>query len=72
MLEKLIESLLPEIVSILEIIGVFVIFIGAIKAFRQYVKHYFQINGIRYELNWQMLLHWGWNLKWVLKYERPC
>lgn len=41
MLEKLIETLLPEIVSILEIIGIIVIFIGAIKAFKHYLNALF-------------------------------
>lgn len=38
MLEHIIETMLPEIVSILEIIGVIVITIGSLKAFYHYLK----------------------------------
>lgn len=38
MLEHLLEQLLPEIISILEIIGVVVILIGSLKAFYHYIK----------------------------------
>lgn len=37
MLEHLITTWLPEVVSILEIIGIIVIFVGSIKAFIHYV-----------------------------------
>lgn len=37
MLEHLLEQVLPEIISILEIIGVIVILIGSAKAFYHYV-----------------------------------
>ncbi|MGX8833292.1 DUF1622 domain-containing protein [Amedibacillus sp. YH-ame6] len=37
MLEHLLEQVLPEIISILEIIGVIVILIGSTKAFYHYV-----------------------------------
>ena len=38
MLEHFIEFMLPEIVSILEIIGIVVITIGSLKAFYHYIK----------------------------------
>lgn len=41
MLEHFIESMLPEIVSILEIIGIIVITIGSLKAFYHYIKALF-------------------------------
>lgn len=41
MLEHFIEFMLPEIVSILEIIGIVVITIGSLKAFYHYIKALF-------------------------------
>ena len=41
MLELLLEHVVPEIISLLEIIGVVVITIGAAKAFFYYVKALF-------------------------------
>ena len=41
MLELLLEHIVPEIISLLEIIGVVVITIGAAKAFFYYVKALF-------------------------------
>lgn len=40
MLEHYIELLLPEIVSVLEIMGIVVIAIGCLKAFYHYMKAY--------------------------------
>lgn len=38
MLEHIIQTILPEIVSLLEIAGIFVITIGSLKAFYYYLK----------------------------------
>lgn len=41
MLEHLIAKILPEIISLLELIGIIVISFGAVKAFYQYIKSLF-------------------------------
>ena len=51
MLEHYIELFLPEIVSILEIMGIIVISVGCLKAFYHYMKAYLTNKNYLYELN---------------------
>ncbi|WP_027633653.1 DUF1622 domain-containing protein [Clostridium hydrogeniformans] len=41
MLENLINTVVPVIIHILEAMGIFIIFVGAIKAFYKYIRGFF-------------------------------
>lgn len=52
MLEQAIELILPPIIAICELIGIFVVTVSALKAFIQYLKHLFtnQYNDFKFQL----------------------
>lgn len=52
MIHHFIESFLPEIVGILELMGIFIVCVGAVKAFYHYLKGIFkgENSKIKYEL----------------------
>ena len=68
MLEHFIASLLPEIISLLELIGIIVISCGAVKAFYYYIHSFFTKKRYPIRIELAMHWHWGWNLKWEPKF----
>lgn len=49
MLEHLIELILPSIIAFLDLIGIFIIAFGAIKAFYYYLNHVIRKNRYNYK-----------------------
>lgn len=51
MLENFIKTILPPLINILELIGIFVICVGSVKAFYHYI--FSLIKGSYYPLKWE-------------------
>ena len=45
MLEQLIEQILPVIISVIELIGIFIVTVGTLRAFFYYLLDLFKIKG---------------------------
>lgn len=63
-LEHLIELILPPIIGVLEMMGIFVVAVSAVRAFAEYLAIPFCTGITRCSSSLPTALPPGWNLKW--------
>lgn len=72
MIEHFIERILPPIIGILELMGIFVVAFSGLKAFWEYLQNTFKGKHYPCSSIWRPAWPPAWSSRWPPRSSRPC